>query len=230
MKRMLTSLARLTKTVLAYRTHALRGDLGYEVLELPPGERVLVCAPHPDDDVIGCGGAIARLRAAGKQVDILYQFDVTSERWEEGKRGAELLGIPAEHVHRVDQAQPLSTFFEQLAPDTVYLPSSIDNHPDHIAMHRAVLDCVRDDVTLVNYEVWTPVFFNKILPIDDVIKAKQAAIRAHRSQLKDRDYEAALLGLAQYRAASLGVGRYAEAYLVVSPAVARRLATAAVEA
>ena len=34
--------------------------------------RILVLAPHPDDDIIGCGGSIARVTAQGHEVIILY--------------------------------------------------------------------------------------------------------------------------------------------------------------
>ena len=30
----------------------------------------LVIAPHPDDEVLGCGGTIARLASSGKAVDV----------------------------------------------------------------------------------------------------------------------------------------------------------------
>src|SRR5580658_8792423 len=34
--------------------------------------QVLVIAPHPDDEVLGCGGSIAKLTAAGAQVQVSY--------------------------------------------------------------------------------------------------------------------------------------------------------------
>ena len=33
-------------------------------------ERALVLAPHPDDEVLGCGGTIARLTALGRHVEV----------------------------------------------------------------------------------------------------------------------------------------------------------------
>lgn len=228
MKQTLISLARLSKTILAHQQYALRGDLGYEELKAPPGERVLICAPHPDDDVIGCGGAIALLRQRGKQVDIVYRYDVAPKRWEEACAGAAILGVSVERLHWAKTDTELCQIIQELKPDTIYLPSGIDNHKDHVALHRTVIGNATADITLVNYEVWTPVFFNKVLSIDEVIQQKQAAIRAHKSQLKDRDYEAALTGLAQYRGASLGVGAYAECYLVVPVPVAKKLAVYAV--
>jgi LmbE family N-acetylglucosaminyl deacetylase len=39
---------------------------------LPYGEKVLVLAPHPDDETIGCGGALRLLIEQGKHVDVLF--------------------------------------------------------------------------------------------------------------------------------------------------------------
>lgn len=45
------------------------------VLERPPGARVLVLAPHPDDESIGCGGSIQRLVQAGVPVRVCFLTD-----------------------------------------------------------------------------------------------------------------------------------------------------------
>jgi LmbE family N-acetylglucosaminyl deacetylase len=37
--------------------------------------RVLVVAPHPDDDVLGCGGTLRRLAARGARISVLYVTD-----------------------------------------------------------------------------------------------------------------------------------------------------------
>jgi LmbE family N-acetylglucosaminyl deacetylase len=39
---------------------------------LPPGERILVVAPHPDDDVLGCGGLIQQALALGDSVRVVF--------------------------------------------------------------------------------------------------------------------------------------------------------------
>jgi LmbE family N-acetylglucosaminyl deacetylase len=41
-------------------------------LEIAAGERLLVISPHPDDEVIGCGGLIRRVHESGGRVDIVY--------------------------------------------------------------------------------------------------------------------------------------------------------------
>lgn len=41
-------------------------------LSPPPGERIVVLAPHPDDETLGCGGTIRLLIGAGKKVKVLF--------------------------------------------------------------------------------------------------------------------------------------------------------------
>ena len=41
-------------------------------LSPPPGNRVIVLAPHPDDETLGCGGTILLLLGAGKKVKVLF--------------------------------------------------------------------------------------------------------------------------------------------------------------
>lgn len=45
------------------------------VVDLPPGNRVLVLAPHPDDETIGCGGTIKKYINAGKHVEVVILSD-----------------------------------------------------------------------------------------------------------------------------------------------------------
>ena len=45
------------------------------VMELPPGQRVLVLAPHPDDESIGCGGTVRKYVEAGCPVCVAVLTD-----------------------------------------------------------------------------------------------------------------------------------------------------------
>ena len=38
-------------------------------------KRVLVIAAHPDDEVIGCGGTIAKLKKEGNEISVLFLAD-----------------------------------------------------------------------------------------------------------------------------------------------------------
>lgn len=66
----------------------------------PPGERVIVIAPHPDDETLGCGGTIKLLSEAGKKVKVVFLTsgdkaagpDLPSSAKMTGKRWRTLLG------------------------------------------------------------------------------------------------------------------------------------------
>jgi len=46
-----------------------------KVVERPPGERVLVLAPHPDDETVGCGGTLRKYVEAGARVKAVVMTD-----------------------------------------------------------------------------------------------------------------------------------------------------------
>jgi LmbE family N-acetylglucosaminyl deacetylase len=90
----------------------------------------LVVAPHPDDECLGCGGAIAMLRSLGCRVHILVMSDGTmshphsrqyptvalqSLREEETRSAMEILGVSRDQINFLklkDGAVPLSTHSE----------------------------------------------------------------------------------------------------------------------
>ncbi|HYC62641.1 MAG TPA: PIG-L family deacetylase, partial [Thermoanaerobaculia bacterium] len=70
------------------------------------GERLLVLAPHPDDEVIGCGGVVAQHLREGRAVRIVIATDGAeagdaSSREEESRRALSLLGDADLHFLRI---------------------------------------------------------------------------------------------------------------------------------
>ncbi len=202
------------------------------------GERLLVLAPHPDDEVIGCGGLVAHHLREGRPVRVVVATDgaqagASDVREQESRRALDVLGKNAEleFLSFPDRAlgnEASARIREELLafrPDLVLVPSPIEIHPDHLALSRVFCELVQDDETLFAdlavtrvafYEVGQPIRPNAIVDITPVADAKYDAIAEHATQIAHRDYAGYSRGLNAYRAMTMPPDtRYAEAYFVV---------------
>ena len=125
------------------------------------GKRVLVLAPHPDDEVFGCGGALADLVERGARLDVILVTDgaaearheeergrIASARMEESRRALESLGGGTVHAGGIPDRGAADRLLEiealiaqwlvELAPDLVFAPSPVETHPDHRAVAVAL--------------------------------------------------------------------------------------------
>ena len=114
-------------------------------------KKVLVVAPHPDDEILGCGGTMARLVAEGADVHVVvmtsgqppeyteaYTGNVRKEMAEAhmvlGLINVHFLDLPAAGLDKMPAAQVNKVFgdlADQLQPDTMFLPFIGDIHSDH---------------------------------------------------------------------------------------------------
>ncbi|HXT20207.1 MAG TPA: PIG-L deacetylase family protein, partial [Thermoanaerobaculia bacterium] len=136
--------------------------------KLPPGvtevvraKRVLVLAPHYDDEVLGCGGLLVQLARDGAEVLVLFLSDGSGGVEEVGDRGAyaqrrraeskaalAALGVAAaEHLglpdgalaQRLDEmTAAIRRAIEAHAPDLVLAPSPLESTADHQAAFAAL--------------------------------------------------------------------------------------------
>jgi LmbE family N-acetylglucosaminyl deacetylase/glycosyltransferase involved in cell wall biosynthesis len=136
----------------------------------PPGDteaiaasRALVLAPHYDDEVLGCGGLVARLADRGAEVRVLFATDgsggveevVDRERYaarrrEEAASAAEALGVAgADHLglpdgaleqHREELAAAIGRALLDRRPELLLAPSPLEATADHRAAFAALHD------------------------------------------------------------------------------------------
>ena len=211
----------------------------YEAQDLR-GERLLVLAPHPDDEVIGCGGLVAMHVRERRQVRVVVATDgaeagEATVRERESLDALSLLGrIDCQflrfHDRQLgDDSDALKTRLREMLtdfkPDLIAVPSPIEIHPDHIALSRAFIELIQQDESLFStlavarvafYEVSYPLRPNTLVDITSVADLKYEAIAAHQSQRAFRDYVSYARGLNSYRAMTLApTVQRAEAYFVV---------------
>jgi len=202
------------------------------------GERLLVLAPHSDDEVIGCGGLVALHLRERRPVRVVVATDgaqagQAAVREEESRRALASLGdaelvflrFPDRGLEQSGAAERIREELMAFRPDLILVPSPIEIHPDHLALARLFVELVQGDELLFAdlavarvafYEVGQPLRPNAIVDISDVAEAKYAAVAEYASQLALRDYVAYARGLNAYRAMTLPPAtKYAEGYFVV---------------
>ncbi len=199
--------------------------------------KVLVFAPHQDDETLGCGGTLALLRQKQCTVKVVFVTDGAGAgslgadapdiRRKEAIAALAVLGIDdIEFLDEPDGNFRHSTHFEktvrkllqQFQPDWLFVPSVLDYHRDHVAIGQAVLSCWQQWPTPARafiYEIWCPLPATHVVDIGQVIEVKKQAIRCYALPLSHCDYLSASIGLANYRGLYLPgkqSPRYAEAF------------------
>lgn len=201
---------------------------------------VLVVAPHPDDESIGCGGAVCLHVERGDTVNAV--FLTSGERglkhlpketaWKirekEAEEAAEVLRLNAlmflrkNDWHLADQiedaANALKPIIAATAPELIYLPHEGEWHPDHKAATPIVRSALgRSTIPLRGYEIWSPITtYDHHENITSVMTQKLRAMRCHRSQMKQFPYVRAITGLNQYRGVMAAKAKFAEVFQTVS--------------
>ena len=147
---------------------------------LSPQERLVALAPHPDDEVLACGGLLAMHAQAGgaclivgitageashAQSPAWSARDLAKARASERERGLVRLGLPDVEVLRLGfpdgsvsryQQQLLSMLAAILRPgDVVVTTWRLDGHPDHDTVGAsAAAVCSNRGCRLVEAPVW----------------------------------------------------------------------------
>lgn len=125
--------------------------------------KILVIAPHPDDEVLGCGGTIAKHSSAGDDVTVCIVTRAYTPDWseeyiqnkaEEIERSCGILGINKKFklnyptvmldtYPQKDINKSLEEVYLDVEPDIVYIPHGGDLNKDHRIIHDAALVALR---------------------------------------------------------------------------------------
>ena len=197
-------------------------------------QRVLVIAPHPDDEVIALGGTLALHRSLGSDTTTVYvTMDEPSPsgrtvRKSEAATAGSFLGYDCRFLdypdgwvsrHEVAVSRDLEAVIRTIRPDLVYCPFPGDHHRDHqaVAASAAIaLGRAGSDAQVWCYEVWSNLWPNAGIDVSSVIDAKRTAIESYKSQTDTMPYADTALALNRFRGLRLGVA-YAEAFFVCEP-------------
>jgi len=205
-------------------------------MQTPLAQRVLVVAPHEDDEMIGPGGTIMKLLQVGATVRVVYLTDDSSKWGLERRRETlavraqvgyetEFLGYPSGSLPiNSESSGKLAKSINTFSPEVLLVPFLSDDHPEHRAASRLLFDASGEG--LINgkpeiwaYQVYSALLANVAIDITDVADQKAEAIRMWRnSAMRSRDWAHYALGLNAYNCRLLRGHvdqRYVEAFFVV---------------
>lgn len=124
--------------------------------------KVLVIAPHADDEVLGCGATISKLAKDGNDVYVLictnasvgapelFGEDIVKQIRTEALEAHRVLGVnetfflefPApvlDQYPRYKMSNEIAVIIKKIGADTVYIPHRGDCHKDHTIIHECAM-------------------------------------------------------------------------------------------
>jgi len=139
---------------------------------------ILIVAAHPDDEVLGCGGTMARHASEGDEVYVVFMSDgvtsrtgVESNEVEVRKQAAKdasnilgivqsprFLGFPDNRMDTVallDIVQTLEQVINEIEPEVVYTHHLGDLNIDHKITHQAVMTACRPQPEFCVREIYS---------------------------------------------------------------------------
>jgi len=155
-------------------------------------QKILIIAPHPDDEIYGAGGLIYRAKNEGAKIYILYLtvgttkdfskkgVSTAEERIKEIKKVAQFLNFdgykiafPGNEYHLKLDSIPQKDLIneiergtdisiEKIMPQCVLLPRNDDYNQDHRAVHDAAISAARPTVSL--HKHFVPLIVHYELP------------------------------------------------------------------
>ena len=198
-------------------------------------DKILVFAPHPDDEILGCGGYLALKRTENAAIRIIVVSDgalglaptksiQSALRQQESRLGLAQLQIKdVQFWDYPDGSIPLTgqiitdylQAVREFRPSQIMLPAPSEAHSDHRRVTRGILCALEGkwagDVWF--YETTQPApLVNITIDVSTSIEAKLQALTEHASQLAQFDYVGYSDSLARMRGVASGY-LHGEAFL-----------------
>lgn len=137
-------------------------------------KKILVIAAHPDDEVLGMGGTIAKLTEDGHEVHVLIVTDGSSSQYRENENLQEIIEAKKKETRRCNELLGVKDVHYGCLPDM-----KLDNIP-HIEINKVIesyIDTIQPEI------VYTHFWGDVNLDHQNVYKSTLVAVRPQKGQV-----------------------------------------------
>ena len=184
---------------------------------------VLVLAPHPDDEVIGCGGSLELLKKKDSSIQVIYLsngipnkgIDVGSQILQRKQEAIELnqnknfnkpiffnLETRKIEFNYTTKKKELKKIISQIRPNLIFVPFLIDRVNDHHftnkLLYQVLKDMIYENCFIYSYQVSNFIKLNSYTDITNVFSDKVKMREFYQSVLKKTNYIHLFKGLNLY--------------------------------
>ena len=196
-------------------------------------KKILIIAPHPDDETLGCGGTLHKYRNKKISWMILtkmsdkkiYSKKQIADREKEINKVAKCLniknviklGFEASMLNRSnlkELIQKISNEIKKIKPDTIFSPYLHDSHSDHFFCTYALNHILKTFRYPFIKECY---LYETLSDISKHLKTKLKLVRIYKSEIKKHPFPRsleAIKALAVLRGSEAGY-KYAESFKLI---------------
>ncbi|MCK4521927.1 MAG: PIG-L family deacetylase [Nanoarchaeota archaeon] len=151
-------------------------------------QTILICSAHPDDEILGCGGTIAKYSKEGNSViSIIFSYGESSHphlkkyittriRVKESQKADKIvgcketifLGLPdgkiSTKVKNKSTREKIKKLIKKYKPDKIFTHSIEDPFPDHRAIYKLIIDSANEinyKGNLYSFDIWSIIRIKK---------------------------------------------------------------------
>ena len=201
-------------------------------LKISEDDKILIVAPHADDESIGCGGLITKYH---NQIEVLLitdgtkgaylgetDIEIADKRKKEFATALEIPKILKSYYLNIPDREVSNNFkliskFDIRKYTKIFVPSEFEKHIDHkclYSMFRKMICRTKLKIKLYQYEVWSPLSNpNYFIDITNYINTKVNMVDVYKSQLVRYNYIGMAKSLSAYRGTFINK-EYAEVFFL----------------
>lgn len=185
--------------------------------------KVLVLAPHPDDEVIGCGGSLEILSDKNSEIQIIYITNGVPTKVKDFENQTYIRKNEAIELNQKKKFQnpiffdletrkvqykienkinDLKSIVKKFNPEIIFVPFVIDRVDDHEYTNKLLFEALKNNLLkkcmIFSYQVSNFINLNCYVNITDVFERKVNMMKFYKSVLRKTNYISLFKGLNLY--------------------------------